>query len=68
MNLPDARPPRVLDHETEHTMKNLLAVIVGFCELVLAETPPDDPRNGDLQEINRAARELMAMFRRDSHP
>jgi two-component sensor histidine kinase len=59
-------PSRVLDQETEHTVKNHLAVIVGFVELVLADTTPGDPHHEDLQEINRAARELMAIFRQPS--
>ena len=69
MNMPDDPAPgtRVLDAETEHTIKNHLAVIVGFCELLLAETPSDDVRYADVQEINRAAHELMAIFRRDAH-
>jgi len=55
---------RVLDVDTEHTVKNHLAVIMGFSELLLAETPPEDRRHEDLQEIYRAARELMVIFRR----
>ena len=62
----EPRGGRVLDTETEHAVKNHLAVIVGFCELLLAETPPDDTRHGDLLEINRAARELMVIFKRDT--
>ena len=58
---------RVLDPETEHTIKNHLAVIAGFCELLLADTPPDDPRYADLEEMNRSARALIALFRRDPH-
>jgi hypothetical protein len=70
MNMPEERPARVrvLDADTEHTVKNHLAVIVGFCELLLAETTPEDTRYADMQEINRAARELMAIFRRDTPP
>jgi hypothetical protein len=60
-----ALPPRVLDAETEHTIKNHLAVIAGFCELLLADTPPEDPRHGDLQEMHRSARALIALFRRE---
>ena len=59
------RPPRVLDTDTEHTIKNHLAVIVGFCELLLADTPPEDSRHADVQEINRAAHELMVIFKRE---
>jgi hypothetical protein len=62
------RPSRVLDAETEHAIKNHLAVIAGFCELLIADTPPEDPRHADLQEMNRSARALIALFRTDSHP
>jgi hypothetical protein len=58
---------RVLDSDTEHAVKNHLAVIVGFCELLLTETPAEDSRHADLLEINRAARELMAIFKREPH-
>jgi len=61
----DAGTGHVLDPTTEHAIKNHLAVIVGFCELLLDETPPDDSRHADLQEILHAARELMIIFRRD---
>jgi hypothetical protein len=56
---------RHLDPETEHTVKNHLAVIVGFCELLMTETPPEDSRHADLLEISRAARELMVIFKRE---
>jgi two-component sensor histidine kinase len=59
------RQVRALDRETEHAIKNHLAVIVGLCELLLAQTAPDDPRYADLQEINRATREVIAILRRD---
>jgi hypothetical protein len=62
-----ARPVRVIDPETEHTIKNHLAVIAGFCELLIADTPPEDPRHADLQEMNRSARALIALFKRDPH-
>ena len=61
------RAPLVLDAETEHTVKNHLAVIVGCCELLLADTPADDHRHQDLQEVNRSARALMTLFKREPH-
>lgn len=54
--------PRVLDIETEHTLKNHIAVIVGYCELMLEETALDDPRRGDMVEVHRAATAVLAMF------
>jgi hypothetical protein len=59
------REPFVLDAEAEHTVKNHLAVIVGFCELLIAETPEEDPRHHDLQEVHRSARALLAVFKRE---
>ena len=56
----------VLDATTEHAIKNHIAIILGFCELLLNETAADDSRHADLEEIHRAARELMIIFRRDS--
>jgi hypothetical protein len=57
---------RVIDADTEHMIKNHLAVIAGYCELLLGDMPQDDPRRADLQEINRAALALIALFRRDA--
>ena len=55
----------VLDSETEHAIKNHIAVIVGFSELLLAQIEDGDARHGDVQEIHRAAKELMMIFRRE---
>ena len=60
------REPRVIDAETEHTIKNHLAVIAGYCELLVSEAPDDDPRKPDLEEMNRSARALLQLFRRDA--
>lgn len=60
------RPPRVLDTEAEHTLKNHLAIVVGYCELLLAETPADDPRRDDMAEMHRAATAVLAMFAPDA--
>lgn len=48
---------RGLDPVAVHALSNHLAVILGFVELVLSETPPDDPRRADLEEIRQAAHE-----------
>jgi hypothetical protein len=53
---------RTLDHKTEHALKNHLAVILGFCDLLIAETQPADPRHADLLEMRHAARSLLAIF------
>ncbi len=38
-----------------HDFNNLLTAIQGYADLVLRDTPPDDPRRADLDEIHRAA-------------
>jgi hypothetical protein len=54
----------VLDGTTVHALSNHLAVVLGFIELVLAETKPDDPRRADLVEIRDAAVEAAKLIGR----
>jgi hypothetical protein len=44
-----------LDGPQMHQLSNHLAVILGFVELIIADTPPDSPRYEDLIEIRNAA-------------
>ena len=55
-----------VDLETVHRLKNQLAIILGFCELLLADTPPDDQRRADLLQIQTAGRTAIAMLREPS--
>jgi len=50
----DSERPR-LDGPAMHQLSNYLAVILGFVELILADTPRDNPRYEDLLEIRNAA-------------
>lgn len=62
---PTAQPPKTpLDSTAVHALSNHLAVILGFIELVLAETREDDPRRGDLVEIRDAAAEMAKILGR----
>jgi hypothetical protein len=54
----------VIDGAAVHALSNHLAVILGFIELVLAETKPDDPRRADLTEIRDAAVEAAKIIGR----
>jgi hypothetical protein len=45
-----------------HRLKNHIAVIVGFCDLLLAELPDEDPRRADFLEVHNAAREAMGLM------
>jgi len=53
-----------IDGAAIHALSNHLAVILGFIELVLAETQPDDPRRDDLTEIRDAAAEMARIIGR----
>ena len=53
-----------IDGAAVHALSNHLAVILGFIELVLSETKPDDPRRGDLIEIRDAAAEMAKIIGR----
>jgi signal transduction histidine kinase len=53
-----------LDADAVHTLSNHLAVILGFVELVLTVTTPDDPRHADLVEIREAAHECARIVSR----
>jgi hypothetical protein len=44
-----------LDAATVHTLSNHLAIIIGFIELMVADSKPDDPHYNDLREIRTAA-------------
>ena len=54
-----------------HDFNNLLTVILGFCELLLADLDPGDPRQADIAEIQKAGaraagltRQLLAFSRK----
>jgi PAS domain S-box-containing protein len=54
-----------------HDFNNLLTVILGFCELLLDDVKPDDPRQADITEIQNAGvraagltRQLLAFSRK----
>ena len=45
-----------------HQFKNQLSIIVGFCDLLLADVPEDDSRHADIEEVHKAARAAMALL------
>lgn len=42
-----------------HRLKNQLAIILGFCELLLEDLPEDDPRRADLLRIQDAGKSAL---------
>ena len=47
-----------------HELKNSLGIILGFAELLLDDTPLQEPRHADLCEIKQAAERAMDIVRR----
>jgi hypothetical protein len=48
--------------ELIHRLKNYMSIISGFSELLISDSPDDDPRRADLVEIHKAAQAAMAMM------
>jgi hypothetical protein len=51
--------------EFEHALCNQVSIVLGYCELLLAELPPDSPWRADLEEMHRAAVAAMDLLRRE---
>ena len=45
-----------------HRLKNHIAIVVGFSELLLSECAADDPKRDDIAEVLKAAQAAMAMM------
>lgn len=54
--------------EFEHELKNHLAIILGYADLLLEEMPADDPRTEDLTEIHKAATAAVALLNNHRGP
>jgi hypothetical protein len=44
-----------------HRLKNHLGIVVGYCDLLLADAAESDRLRTDLAEIHKAARDAMAL-------
>jgi len=45
-----------------HNVRNHLSVIIGYCDLLLAEIPQTDRKYADIAEMRRAAVAAMALL------
>ncbi|MGH9409536.1 MAG: hypothetical protein ACRD1V_08780 [Vicinamibacterales bacterium] len=52
--------------EFVHTLCNQIAIVLGYCEVLLDEVPADSPIRADLVEVHKAATAAMQMLREDS--
>jgi hypothetical protein len=48
-----------IDPVRVHRLKNQLAIILGFCELLLSDMPDDDPRRADVVRIQDAGKSAL---------
>ena len=56
---------RAVIHDIDHALKNHIAIILGYIEVLLQECGPDDPRRADFDEIHRAALAAVALLHPD---
>lgn len=54
-------PEKLASRELVHEFRNLLAVIVNYCELIAEETSDPAAVQADLQEIRTAAERALAL-------
>jgi len=45
-----------------HQLRNHIAIIVSYCDLLLSEVPEDDRRRADIVEVHKAGKEAMALL------
>ena len=55
---PDDRP----ESRQLHNVRNHLSVIIGFCDLLLAEIPESDRKRADIAEMRKAAVAAVALL------
>jgi signal transduction histidine kinase len=53
-------PPPTIAHE----LKNRLAIIIGYSQLLVESLPPEDPRHADAVEVLEAARQAAELLAR----
>ncbi len=46
----------------EHSLKNYIAIVLGYADLMLEDMPANDPRLPDLLEIHKAATAAVALL------
>jgi signal transduction histidine kinase len=45
-----------------HQLKNHLAIVIGFCDLLLEDMAQDDPKRGDIQEMRKAGQAALELI------
>lgn len=60
--------PLTEDTTLEHELKNQVAIILGFAELLLEDLPAGDPHLDDVREIRKAAAAAAALLHGAAKP
>ena len=59
---PDKTEQAAGDRRRLHNVRNHLSIILGFCDLLIAEIPDTDRKHADLLEIRKAAAAASAIL------
>jgi hypothetical protein len=51
-----------MESDLLHQLKNQLALVVAFTDLLLEETDPQERRHADIAEVHKAARAALALM------
>ena len=57
-----------MDSTLEHQLRNLLAIVIGYANLLQEDLPPGDGRRADLQEILTAAERAVELLSHEENP
>ncbi len=50
------------EEDFEHALKNYIAIILGYADLLVDDMAPDNPRLPDVLEIHKAATNAVALL------
>lgn len=55
-------PGDILESPLLHQLKNHLSIILGFCDLLISDLPPDDQKRADIDEMRKAAQAALDLL------
>lgn len=53
-----------MDDDVEHRLRNYLAIVLGYANLLLEDLPAEDPKRQDVLEIQQATERAIELLRR----
>jgi len=58
----DEPVPQMPESRRLHNIRNHLSVIIGYCDLLVAEIPQNDRKHADMLEVRKAADAAMRLL------